>query len=89
MILGILTKWGTHHASYGKIEAGRTELTFIVAIRAEVYDFRVLGGGSEDISENPIDLRISTSTLLVSKASLIPYAGDHNSVLDRRNTCFV
>jgi len=64
MVLRILTERRSHHASYRKIKTGRAKLAFVIAIGVKVYRLRLIAGGSEDISEHPVDLRVAAGLFL-------------------------
>ena len=89
MILGILTEGRAHHASNRKIEAWRTELAFIVTVRIKLDHLRLIAGRPQYVLEDFIDLGVSTSTSLVSKAPFVTDAGHYEPVLNGRHLRFI
>ena len=89
MVFGVFPERRPHHASYGKIEAGRAELPFVIAVRMKVYYFGVISGVPEHVAENPVDFRVSASALFVGKTSLVSDACDDEPVLNRSHMCFI
>src|SRR3990172_10316924 len=89
MVFGVFPERRPHHASDGKIEAGRAELPFVIAVRMKIYYFGVISGVPEHVAENPIDFRVSASALFVGKTPLISDACDDEPLPHRSRPCFI
>lgn len=74
-----------HQAAYGKIEARRTILPLVVAIRREFQHFEGFVLVVEDMGHDPVNLGIPTAAFPVMESLLIANAREHQSMTDAVN----
>src|SRR5437867_12852290 len=82
MVFGKATVRGPHEAAHWQVEARRTELPLIVAIRRKLHDLVLVTRRFQDVRHHAVDFSVAATALLVGRPTWIAKTGQHEPMPD-------